>query len=123
MSEPTSVNVECTYLGEFVERGEPPATEVARRSEIVLPTVVATYNERGTPGLPALEFTVLLKDGRTVAVRGHDLRLFPLSETAEPDSYGVMSRTPAGEVLVAVFKTSEVVGIFHGEIRPDRKIA
>jgi len=59
-----------------------------------------------------------LKDGRVVAVRGHGLKYL-----SDGGIYGVVARTEGEEVFVALFKGETVEGIFHGEIRSDRKLA
>jgi hypothetical protein len=62
-------------------------------------------------------FTVLLRDGRTVFVQGHALT-FVENASNQPDhgSYGILSRSSGTEVLVAVFRAVEVVGVFSGEL-------
>jgi hypothetical protein len=37
--------------------------------------------------------------------------------------FGVVIRSAGEEVLVAVFKSADVAGVFDGDIRPDRRIA
>ena len=86
------------------------------------PTVVANYLDLWGRDDGLREFTVLLKDGRVVAVRGHGLKHEP-HPLAGQDVFSVVVRTTTEEVLVAVFKSHEVAGIFHGDLRADRKIA
>ncbi len=63
-------------------------------------------------------FTVLLRDKRTVMVYGHALKYVQnASNTTDYGSYGILSRTDGGEVLVALFRVSEVIGVFSGDIR------
>ncbi len=63
-------------------------------------------------------FTVLLRDKRTVTVFGHALKYVQnASNSTDSGSYGILSRADGGEVLVALFRVSEVVGVFSGEIR------
>jgi len=63
-------------------------------------------------------FTVLLRDKRTVTVFGHALKYVQnASNQTDYGSYGILSRTDSGEVLVALFRVSEVIGVFSGDIR------
>jgi hypothetical protein len=62
-------------------------------------------------------FTVLLHDNRTITVFGHALQYVPNnSHSGDDGSYGILSHTDAGEVLVALFRASEVIGVFAGEV-------
>ena len=63
-------------------------------------------------------FTVLLRDKRTVTVFGHALKYIQnASNSTDYGSYGILSRTDGGEVLVALFRVEEVIGVFSGDIR------
>jgi hypothetical protein len=64
-------------------------------------------------------FTVLLRDRRTVTVFGHALQYLPgmTSNPNDSGSYGILSRVGGDEVLVALFRASEVTGVFRGDIR------
>jgi hypothetical protein len=66
-------------------------------------------------------FTVLLRDKRTVTVFGHALKYVEnASNQSDSGSYGVLSRTDGDEVLVALFRVSEVIGVFSGDMtEPD----
>lgn len=62
-------------------------------------------------------FTVLLRDKRTVTVFGHALKY--VQNTANPSdygSYGILSCTAGAELLVALFRVSEVIGVFSGDL-------
>ncbi|MGL4423621.1 MAG: hypothetical protein ACRCZF_23390 [Gemmataceae bacterium] len=63
-------------------------------------------------------FTVLLRDQRTVTVYGHALKYFENpANTTDYGSYGILARvTGGGEVLVALFRVSEVIGVFSGDL-------
>lgn len=62
-------------------------------------------------------FTVLLRDKRTVTVFGHALKYVEnASNTTDSGSYGILSRADGGEVLIALFRVSEVIGVFSGEM-------
>ena len=92
--------------------------------EVVRPHVVANYLDLWGKDDGFKEFTVLLKDDRVVAVRGQGLKHSPQSGRAGRDRLLWHYRPSWGrEVLVALFKVVEVIGIFHGELRSDRKIA
>ncbi len=122
MNNQVNARVGCHLVGEYVDEGDCPANPASRGGEVVRTQVVAEYLDHWTIRDIIKEFTVLLKDGRVVAVCGHSLRHSPNPVTGQ-DVYSVVIRTPSDEVLVALFKCEEVAGIFHGEIRSDRKIA
>lgn len=122
---PNHANVEagCRLIGEFVDDAEAPSGIQGHSAEVVRPLVLKEFldlwgNEEGTR-----EFTVLLKDGRVVAVRGHNLTQLPSSINGESGAYGVVVRAGGEELLVGLFKMVEVVGIFHGELRLNGHIA
>ena len=49
---------------------------------------------------------------------GHSLKYVQnASNETDYGSYGILSRTDSGEVLVALLPISEVVGVFSGELR------
>ena len=112
----------CLLVGEYVDEAEIPTDFTFHKGEVVRPKVVADHLDIWEKDDGLREFTVLLKDGRVIAVRGHLLEHSP-HLVAEQDIYRIVIRTPGEAVLVALFKTAEVAGIFHGEIRSDRKIA
>lgn len=63
-------------------------------------------------------FTVLLRDKRTVTVFGHALKYVQnASNQTDYGSYGILSRAAGIEVLVALFRVSEVIGVFSGDLR------
>jgi hypothetical protein len=63
-------------------------------------------------------FTVLLRDNRTVTVFGHALKYVQnASNSTDYGSYGILSHADGGEVIVALFRVSEVIGVFSGDIR------
>jgi hypothetical protein len=62
-------------------------------------------------------FTVLLRDKRIVTVFGHELKYVPnASNPSDYGSYGILSRVGDTEVLVALFRVSEVIGVFTGRL-------
>ncbi len=120
MNSPINATTGCQLVGEYVDEAEIPANVTFHPGEAVRPLVVANHVD--VWGDDLREFTVLLKDGRTVAVRGHGLKHEP-HPLAGQDVFSVVVRTQTEEVLVAVFKSAEVAGIFRGDISADRKIA
>ncbi len=122
MTEHARAAVGCRMAGEYVDEAECPTGLTRHGGEVVRPQVVAGFvdvwgSEDGTK-----EFTVLLKDGRVIAVRGHGLKYAP-HPAAGQDVYSIVVRTGGEEVLVALFKSADVAGIFHGDLRLDRKTA
>lgn len=62
-------------------------------------------------------FTVLLRDQRTVTVCGHALTYIQnASNQTDYGSYGILSRGAGEEVLVALFRVSDVIGVFSGDM-------
>lgn len=123
MTNHANADVGCLLVGEYVDEGEPPTGFAAHRGEVVRPQIVADYLDLWGRVEDAKEFTVLLRDGRVVNVRGQGLKHLPAAVSGDSGSYGVVIHTGGEEVLVALFKIPDVVGIFHGEMRSDRKIA
>jgi hypothetical protein len=114
MNVATRVEVGCPLVAEFTDAADVP-TGALGRGEPVRPTSATAFHDAGSSADAFKEFTVLLKDGRVVAVRGVGVK--PLS-----GALGVLAGA-AGDALVAVFQSAEVVGIFHGELRAERKSA
>ena len=123
MADQTNVDVGCRLIGEYVDEGEVPANLAYHQGEVVRPQIVGEYLDVWAGPDEIKEFTVLLKDGRVVAVRGHKLRLWPSTIPGESGSYGIVVETAGEEAVIALFKVVEVIGIFHGELRLDRKSA
>jgi hypothetical protein len=70
------------------------------------------------------QFKVLLRDKREVTVCGHALEHVPGTESAEdPASYRVVMHAGDRDILVALFRASEVTGIFCGDLRDARESA
>jgi hypothetical protein len=122
MTTPGNSLSPCRLVAEFVDEAElPPAAEI-HSGEVVRPRMVGDFSDVGEPADGFKEFTVLLKDGRVVAVRGHALKYTP-HPTAGQDLYAIVARDGGVEQFVALFKSADVAGVFHGEIRADRKTA
>ncbi len=116
------------YRGEGNIAVLPP---VSQCSEKVVPPSTCFVSFTNTPSDQHLEmrfssssagdgnrFTVLLRDKRTVTVIGHSLKyLQNASDHADNGSHGILSRMDSGEVLVGLFRVSDVIGVFSGDIR------
>jgi len=130
MTSHSNANVGCLLVGEYVDEAELPEKFAQLRSgsasnvEVERPRLVASYLDVGSKGDDVKEFTVLLRDNRLVRVRGHGLQyLQNASNPTDLGSYGVLLRSSEGEILVALFRVSEVTGIFSGDLRPSRESA
>ncbi len=122
MTNHVNAEVGCRFIGDFVDEAEVTTDLPFGRSEAVRTRVIAEYvdGEEVSDGLR--EFTVLLKDGRVIAVRGHGLKHEP-HPLAGQDVFSVVVRNQSEEVLVALFKSADVAGIFYGDMSAERKIA
>ena len=123
MTDHAGENTRCLLVAEYVDEAEIPADPAVPVGEVVRPHIVASYLDYWSADQGIKDFTVLLKDNRMVTVRGHSLRIFPPTIPGESGSYGVVIQSAGEEVLVALFKILEVIGIFSGKIGPDRKTA
>src|SRR5438477_11526607 len=106
----SNANAGCLLVGEYVDEAEVPPNLVVHRGEAVRTQVMAAYLDLWGRDDGAKEFTVLLRDGRVVAVRGQGLKHLPATVSGESGSYGIIVRAGGEEVLIALFKTIEVVG-------------
>lgn len=122
MTNPANATTGCLLVGEYVDEAECRTNLASHRGEAVRPKLVADYLDVWGRDDGIREYTVLLKDGRDVADRGHSLKHEP-HPLAGQDVFSVVLRTTTEEVLVAVFKCADVAGIFHGDIHSDRRIA
>lgn len=124
MTYSLGANMDCRCVGEYVDEAEMPAKGAHHRGEVVRPRAVTRYFEVWSPEATAREFTVLLRDNRTVVVRGHALKYIPsAANPGDFGSYAVISRLGSDEVTVALFPVAGVTGIFRGELRPSRESA
>jgi hypothetical protein len=122
MTTQVNATVGCLLVAEYVDEAEFPANGASHGGEVVRPQVVADFHDLWGRDDGMREFTVLLKDGRVIAVRGHGLKYEPHSQAGQ-DVYSIVVRAGEEEAVVALFKSHDVSGIFCGEVRPDRKIA
>jgi hypothetical protein len=112
-----SINVEtdCLFVGEFVEDMELPAGQTASVGHVQETEFLGTFVENWPAEVDTIDFKILLRDGRTVTVRGHALQYLPNpSNPSDAATYGILGYTGLGEVLVALFPASEVTGVFTG---------
>jgi hypothetical protein len=121
MTTPVNATVGCQLVGDYVDEAECPANLAFHQGEVVRPRIVANFIDLWGRDDGMREFTVLLKDGRVVAVRGHGLKHEPHPEAGQ-DVFSIIVHTGEEEVLVALFKSHDVAGIFHGNLRADCKI-
>ena len=122
MTNRANVTAGCLHIGEYVDEAEIPPNLAAHPGEAVRAQLVGSYIDLWATDDGMREFTVLLRDGQVVTVRGHGLKHEP-HPVAGQDVFGIVVRSETEEVLVAVFKSADVAGVFHGDIRPDRRIA
>jgi hypothetical protein len=122
MTNHANATVGCQLVAEYVDEAEYPTDAAFHQGEVVRPQVVANCLDLWGRDDGMREFSVLLKDGRVVAVRGHGLKHEP-HPLAGQDVFGIVVRTETEEVLVALFKSADIAGIFYGDLRADRKIA
>src|SRR4051812_35756640 len=108
MAIATKVETDCLMLGEFVDQAEVPSGVTFHEGVPDLPSSITEFVDNWSVGDGTKEFTVLLHDGRVVAVRGHGLKHMPAGAAGEPDTYGIVVRAAEREELVGLFRTSEV---------------
>jgi hypothetical protein len=121
LANQANVTSGCLLVGEFVDESERPVNN-AQPGEAVRTQIVANHVDLWAASDGLREFTILLREGPVVTVRGHALKHEPHPLAGE-DVFGVVIRSAGEEVLVAVFKSADVAGVFDGDIRPDRRIA
>jgi hypothetical protein len=119
MTDHVSAATGCLLVGEYVDEAECQTTFAFHRGEVVRPQVVADFVDLWGRDDGMREFTVLLNDGPILSVRGHGLKC----EVIGAEHYSVFVRTATGEVVVALFEVHDVLGIFHGDMRVDRRTA
>ena len=122
MTNRANTTTGCLVVGEYVDEAACPTDLAFRLGEAVRPNLVAQYVDLWGHDDGMREFTVLLKDGRVLAIRGHGLKHEP-SLQGGLDVYSIVIRAGDEEVLVALFNSHDVSSIFCGEIRAERKTA
>jgi hypothetical protein len=121
MANDENATAGCLLVGEYLDEGEVPAGfELRQKGEVVRPRVVGNYVDHGTnEGTGVKDFTVLLKQIGTIKVRGHKLKWLQSRHGAEGGGvFAIVQQSPAGEVIVAMFRNHDVQAIFSGTFRP-----
>jgi hypothetical protein len=87
------------------------------KCEVVPPVATLAFLDSASPQADKM-FKVLLRDQRMVVVRGHSLTFIPnATNPNDAGSYGIVARLDGREELVAVFRASEVTGVFDGTLQ------
>jgi hypothetical protein len=124
MAHSSRAEVGCLFVGEFVEEPEVPTDRAFHRGEVLRPQLVASYLDMGSVVDEVREFTVLLRDSRVITVSGSGLKY--VQNAGNPSDYGsyaVLAPSAGGAVIVALFRVSEVTGIFSGDMQRPRESA
>ncbi|MGL6097925.1 MAG: hypothetical protein ACRC7O_19255 [Fimbriiglobus sp.] len=101
----------------FSPNGSPPSTCYVSFTNTPTEQQLEMRFSRSSAG-DGNRFTVLLRDQRTVTVYGHALKYIQNpSNPTDYGSYGILCRGSGGEVLAALFRVSEVIGVFSGDLR------
>ena len=125
MGHSINAELDCLYAGEFVSENELPVpTGPASEGRVQETEYVGTFVDYWPGDLALTDFRVLLRDNRVVMVRGHAVQYLPKpSSPSDVASYGILGRIAGQEVLVALFRASEVTGIFAGAMEQARASA
>ena len=110
----SAVSTDCLMVGEFLDECVSPGNHTSV-GDVVRPQTFMNFVDDRSRDEGTREFTVLLKDGRVVAVCGHTLKHEPHPVAGE-DVYSVIVRIRSHEVIAALFKSADVAGIFHGSL-------
>ena len=124
MAQDLNIDVRCQMVGEFVHEAEVPADLLGTSGEVCRTEIVASYCDDGIRDEAVKDFTVLLRDNRVVTVQGSGLRY--LQNPGNPSDYGsyaILGPGGEGAVVVALFRVSEVTGIFSGAMDQPRQSA
>ena len=105
-------HVECDVLAHFSDHGKPETARPAARVETSYPPISARFADRNQAASPLLPFVILLKDNKTVCVRGHGVE-------AGPENTRQIIRIVKGQkVCVAMFESAQIIGIYEGTAVP-----
>jgi hypothetical protein len=116
MGNQVNATLECNVIGQFTDRGKPEASEPKSQSptsEVSHTHLLGEFVDRDrhvTP--PLLHFIVLLKDSKVFRVRGHSI------ESGPGNSRQIVRFTAGKTICVAMFESSELVGIYEGDKLP-----
>jgi hypothetical protein len=125
MTKHTNVEVGCLFVGEFVDENDLQGECSLSRGEAVRPRVIAEFLDLwAKPEAEVKEFTVLLKEKGMVKVRGRGLKWIQAQHRGEGGGvFAVVDRSQEGEVIVAMFRNDDVIGIFNGVLQSTAQIA
>ncbi len=110
----STTSTDCLLVGDYLDECDSPPNH-ATHGEVVRPHTMLNFIDQWGRNEGTREFTVLMKDGRVVAVQGHTLKHEPHPVAGE-DVYSIIVRTRSDEVIAALFKSADVAGIFHGSL-------
>src|SRR5262245_29836435 len=120
MSITTDVVTKCRLVGEFTDEGQVPPGVAPTAGENVRTSAVYTFIDHSRAELPTQPFTVLLASGDVATVRGHALKVLEPAHAGGSSHYAILERRGAEEVIVGLFGTAHVRGVFSGEAKMDR---
>jgi|SRR5882724_1838697 len=125
MAHSIGINAGCLLVGDFAEENVLPTTlvpvSVGQSQETVM---VGSFVDSWPGDIRTKQFKVLLRDNRIITVRGHSLQyLQNPSNPSDLGSYAILARAGAEEVTVAIFRVSEVTGVFTGGLEAARTSA
>jgi hypothetical protein len=121
MQNQASANVGCRLVAEYLDEGEATEGITAHPGEPVRPRVVAHYLDSGPTEEGPRAFTVVMDGGEIATVRGHGLEVLQPNQPGGPSHYAVLEHQAGGKVIVALFRTDQVRGIFSGNMSQGRK--
>lgn len=120
MSMTTDIVTKCRLVGEFTDEGQVPPGLAPSAGETVRTSAMHTFVEYGGPHSEAQPFTVLLAGGEIATVRGHALKVLEPAHAGGSSHYAIVERRGGEEVIVGLFGTAHVRGVFSGVARADR---
>lgn len=113
MDTSPQVDIRCRHLADFVEEAPAPPASIGTgenvRARMLGQFIVEGQDLSATAEAPR-SFVVIFKDRPAVAVRGHGVRL------GGDNFYEVFRRENANDVVVAVVRSQEIVGIIEGDL-------
>jgi hypothetical protein len=120
MSMTTDVVTKCRLVGQFTDEGQVPPGLAPAAGESVRTSAVYTFAEHGSTQSATQPFTVLLAGGEVATVRGHALKVLEPAHAGGSSHYAIVERRAGEEVIVGLFGTAHVRGVFSGEARTER---
>ena len=111
-----NVDVDCELVGDFVDQGIKTTPGMIGQKVDVDTQLVWESIEYDLQQHPTRPFTILLKDGNRAIVRGRALKIIPKTDPSSAENYAILTHTNGKDVVVGLFPSHDVVGIFHGEM-------